>query len=211
MSAKTLYQLCGIGLITGGVIAALGNIVQLFTDQPLNALWVPAYLIILLGEMLIALSSPALYVRQARRLGITGLISFILIALAGQILGIGANLLSAFIDPFLASQLPNAGPPSFGLHLLFLSTQVLFALGAVVFGIVAMRKVQSYRWPALLLIICGVASFIAGAANVNLALTLTLALLHLDFALFGFVLVTQARDEAIPSAVPSVGSQIQTS
>jgi len=60
-------------------------------------------LLVLLGSLLVLIGLPGVYLVQARQTGWLGLIGFILTFLAGLILGVGGEIVSGFVLPWLAT------------------------------------------------------------------------------------------------------------
>src|SRR5579859_1271047 len=161
MSSRTLYRLGGIALLIGGLLAALGTLVQAANDQPVSHVWVPAALFILVGGILAFFGLPAVYVRQAARIGIWGLIGFILLVIASVVLGTGDSIVDAFIVPFLARNAPALIASPIPAYRLFLLTgNLIYTVGAILFSIVTLRAGIFPRAAAVLLLVSAVIGFV---------------------------------------------------
>src|SRR5512138_3210082 len=107
MSSTKLIRWSGLSLLLGGVAFA----VHLLTHPPgetaqyaFYPLWVPSHLIGGIASILILLGLVGLYVRQSEKVGLLGLIGFIL-AFVGWTLSAGALIFfSVVLIPFLAAQ-----------------------------------------------------------------------------------------------------------
>src|SRR5260370_10363479 len=122
MSSITLYRLRGIALFTGAVLSAIGYFLSVFVPgNDLQSLISPLSLIFslvtILGSMLVLLGLPGMYVRQARRAGILGLLGFLLVSYVTLFQGIMIPFTSVTFIPLLAAhqvapQLMATPPPT---------------------------------------------------------------------------------------------------
>lgn len=87
------------------------------------------------------------------------------ILLTGLILGVGGEIVSGFVLPWLATSAPKLaaeqGPPA--LIALFIITNLGGAVGAILLGLVTMRAGVLPRWAGVLLIIGGGVTVITAA------------------------------------------------
>ncbi len=99
MSSPQLYRLSGGTLLIGSLLVAITTILRGAISNPLHLLWVPFSLLYFIGSVLVLLSFPGLYARQAKETGVLGLSGFILFFIAGLMFGVGASVLNTFIVP----------------------------------------------------------------------------------------------------------------
>src|SRR5258708_31215773 len=121
MSSSTLYRIAGLALLLGAVLGiisfVLGAVLFPGNDpsQYSNALYVPVTLVSLIGPLLLVLAAPAMYVRQAKRMGWFGFIGFVLFIIGGFLLT-SFTLIPLLVLPWLSQVAPkiaaSSGPPS---------------------------------------------------------------------------------------------------
>src|SRR5260370_35193793 len=97
----------GLGLLTGRFFSITGTLARTFQLNPLSAFYTPAELLTLFAALLALLSLPGIYLRQANRAGVIGLIGFVLLYAAIVILGASSGLVSAVFIPFLPQHAPT--------------------------------------------------------------------------------------------------------
>ena len=163
MSSTILYRLSGMSLLIGSLLVAVGVIPIFFIgDDPGSSIAASIALLRVLGGMLIVLGLPGMYLRQAERVGLLGLVGFVLTLFYILILGVAGDTINAFVLPFLASAAPallKGSLPS-GLETFFIVGQLLAFVGGVLLGIATLRAGVFSRWASLLLIVGAVLSFI---------------------------------------------------
>jgi len=150
----------------------------------------------LLASMLVVLGLPGMYVRQAGRTGLLGLIGFVLTVLLWLILGVGGQTIDAFVLPWLVGNvatrpLLDAGAP---WEVFFVVGPVLALVGPLLLGLVTMRAGVLPRGAGLLLF---VSSLLDGTAYVPLPSPIGtliesagLVLLCLGLAWLGYALLS---------------------
>jgi hypothetical protein len=112
----------------------------------------------------------AMYLRQRSRVGVVGLVGYLLLS-TGYFLMFGTEYLAAFALPGAADDAPGwvddvitaayggAASPGIGaLGAVFAATGVFYVLGGLVFGITTFRAGILARWAALLLAVGNVAT-----------------------------------------------------
>jgi hypothetical protein len=163
MSPQTLYRLSGISLLIGGLLTALATLPVLFIgDDSTSTIAATAALLRVLGGMLIVVGLPGMYLRQAERVGLLGLVGFLATLFYILILGVAGDTINAFIVPFIASAAPallKGSLPS-GLGNFFIVGGLLGLVGGILLGIVTLRAAILPRWAGLPLIVGAVLSFI---------------------------------------------------
>src|SRR5947208_9354023 len=148
LSSATLYRWSGIALLLGSLLGGIGSILHtvLFPDnnptaqQILGPPFILDAVLFLLWALLLALSLPAFYLRQAARagaLGASGLVLFLLGVLQGGVAFANAQLV---VFPYLAQSapalLPSGGTgPVAGFLLWIALPGLLVASGAILLGI----------------------------------------------------------------------------
>lgn len=98
MSSRTLSRLSGIGLLIGGLLAAVGAAPEFFTgddDDPTNTIAAMAALLRVLGALVIVVGLPSMYSRQAQRAGLLRLLGFLATAFYILILGVAGDAINA--------------------------------------------------------------------------------------------------------------------
>ncbi|HEY6406448.1 MAG TPA: hypothetical protein VIY29_03160 [Ktedonobacteraceae bacterium] len=154
MSLTTLYRLSGTALLLGSLIAACGVLLKLGSGLDIsNPLWVPGFLLVLVGSTLLVLGLPGMFVQQISKAGILGVVGFVIFSCALLILGISSPAINAFILPAFArvsSQEPAA------LAAFFITGDLLQFVGTLVLGIALMRARVVPTWVGILVILSGV-------------------------------------------------------
>ena len=168
MSSRSLYRLSGGTLIVGSLCILIGTIMGavLFPghsstqEQVLSFPWLFMTLIILVGALLFAIGLPGMYLRQAGRAGVLGLVGFILLFLAMLLQGTAFSAVQIVVLPFLAQKAPqlmggNSLPIS--AFLLLIISGLMQIVGDILLGIATMRARVFPRWMGILLLISGIA------------------------------------------------------
>lgn len=199
MSFTTLSRLSAVSLILGGLLAAGGTFVTTFNDSPLSLAWTPSFLALLGGEMLILLGLPGWYARQATRVGVVGLLGFVLVFFASLLSGIGGSIIDLFIKPWLSHGAPSLlqTAPPLALVLFFLGGSVLSVLGTLLLCITTLRARVYPRGAAILLLVATIANVLTPFFMQFKPYfgSTTLILISLSFAWFGYALWSQATGE----------------
>ncbi|HZR42657.1 MAG TPA: hypothetical protein VFB12_21225 [Ktedonobacteraceae bacterium] len=168
MSSRSLYRLSGGTLIVGSLFILIGTIMGavLFPghsstqEQVLSFPWLFMTLIILVGALLFAIGLSGMYLRQAGRAGVLGLVGFILLFLAMLLQGTAFSAVQIVVLPFLAQKAPqlmggNSLPIS--AFLLLIISGLMQIVGDILLGIATMRARVFPRWTGILLLISGIA------------------------------------------------------
>ena len=162
MTTVQLYRLSGIALLLGMLLSIVAAVVLgiAFPDSSsptaqTNPLNIFLNVVSVVGTFLALLGLPAMYARAARAGGLVWLIGVILIALTGTLFGIFLSLLSAIVNPVIATAAPSLlqqGPPA-ALVTVFIIGTLANALGALLMGIPMITKQIYPRWCGYLLIV----------------------------------------------------------
>jgi hypothetical protein len=168
MSSRTLYRLSGGTLIASSLLILVSSILNavLFPghnatpQQELSLPWLLTTWMILIGSLLFVIGLPGMYLRQAGRAGVLGLVGFILLFFSILLQGAAFSTLQVIVLPFLAQAAPkliagNSGP--IGVFLLLLVTGLMEIVGTILLGIATMRAHVFPRWAGVLLIVAGIA------------------------------------------------------
>jgi signal transduction histidine kinase len=165
MPSKVLYRLSGIALLLGTMLTVLfyGIDLILFGVNPgsylfatngstmvsqrlveliTGPLWLPANLLILVGLMLLVTGLPGMYAYLSKRVGWLGLIGFVLTMVAVLLVGIVNQSLNTFVLPIVAPHVPQmlqAGRTYLDLGDFYPASNLLFILGAFIFGLAILR------------------------------------------------------------------------
>jgi hypothetical protein len=203
MSSTTLYRLSGTALLLGSLIAAVGVLLKIGSGLDiLNPLWVPGFLLVLVGSTLLVLGLPAMFVQQINKAGILGIVGFVIFSCALLILGISSPAINALVLPALAhlsSQEPAA------LSIFFVSGSLMQVVGTVVLGIALIRARTVPIWVGVFFILSGVILLIGRVLDVS-AFYAGLSPLLLYIALFwsGYTLWSRHPSGVVQShATPS--------
>ncbi|MBA2285877.1 MAG: hypothetical protein H0W02_10360 [Ktedonobacteraceae bacterium] len=87
MSSRTLYRLSGGTLIAGSLLILISSIMEAILypghnvtqEQYMSLPWFLITLMFLIGSLLFVIGLPGMYLRQAGRAGVLGLIGFLLL------------------------------------------------------------------------------------------------------------------------------------
>ena len=145
MSSSSLYRLCGIALIIGGILAILTAILSIFIVPPpiANGTEGPPPAVITNIETLqwifFAFATPGWYVKQANRAGWFGFLAFILLFLT-FLLSIGVTVAEGIFVPVLP--LPAVEPKQI---LIFVAIRAL--LGNLTFLITGLAMYRARVFP----------------------------------------------------------------
>ncbi len=208
MSSREFGRLAGLALVVGGVLSAIGFVVQSFAG-PTSSLWVPTTVLALSGLVLILLAIPVVYAVLASAIGGLGLVGYVLLFVSGLLAGIGATVLS-LIMPYLARTIPQltattAPPQVIGTYLLVAG--IIRLIAGLVFGAAILGARTPERMAGLLLILGAIISFGGGIFNSVPHLgDLGRVLFVLALAWMGWTLMTHHAAEMGPSRAPVEGS-----
>lgn len=213
MSSTTSYRLSGIALIIGSVLSAIGYFLSVFvTGNDLQSLISPLSLIYslitILGSMIVLLGLPGMYVRQARRAGILGLLGFLFIWYVTLFQGIMIPFTTVSFIPLLAAHqvAPQlmATPPATWTPFSIVS-MVGQVLGILLLAIATLRARVFPRWIGWLMIatlVLGVVSFVPFFPEALSSLPPIVG--SVAFAGFGYALLWPERLERTQPAPTSV-------
>jgi hypothetical protein len=202
MSSTQLYRISGLGLLIGGLLALIGTLIQGVNDNPLGPAWVPATVLIVIGELLLITGLPGMYARQAEKAGVVGLVGFLFFFVSVLMQGGGGGVTNLFFLPWLLQNAPHlatAGPPTIGIF--FILAGLLSVIGAVLLGIATIRAGIFSRIAAILLLIGAILNFIGQFLGDGVPFVSTLSLVLLFGALlwFGYTLLSDRRRQTVQS------------
>lgn len=140
-----------------------------------NPLFVPTFVLSMVGTTLFVISFPVTYARQAVKAGKTGLIGFGCYIGSGLVFGYAVAALNAIIVPFLYGDpstrgILTSGHPAGFIPLVIIGT-LLFTIGNLCYGIGTLRAGVFPRAFAFSLMVAAtfeVGGFVTQAANLNL-------------------------------------------
>jgi hypothetical protein len=170
MPSATLLRLSGLATIIGGVLFALAEIAESIfhpQNQPLSERFAAPSLQAIesaswLASVILLLGLIGLYVRQAQKAGLFGLIAF-LVAFLGTALNVGSLWSGALLLPLLAEVAPDfldslmTDPPgALGIGLPI--SLYLFPVGWILFGVASLTA-RVFSWWAVLMVIVGLLLF----------------------------------------------------
>jgi len=222
MSTNKLFRLSGIALLLGGLFSLVGETTHMLENEnPQTTLWVVASLLMLTGALLLTLGVPAIYLRQAERMPIFGVVCFVLFFFAGIILGVGNGVVDAFILPYqrdavvpvltrffllgqpveIAQSVINTGPYA-GLTRFYAVGEFCKVFGGIPLAILTLRMGLLSRGASWLFI----ASILFSIVGVLLRSVLPLIdhvgllMLFISLAWYGYSLFFSARSQGSASA-----------
>ena len=223
MSTIKLIRWSGLALMFGGITLATGP----FTHPPadtaeyaLYPLWVPSHLLGSIALLLIALGLVGLYARQSEKMGLAGLIGFVL-TFVGSTLTAGTLLfIDVVVFPFIAAReldwldAPNGALRASSAFQLAAGLGALsLLLGLLLFAIITLRARVLPRWGAWLIILTfplgivgGVFISFIGALSQEILQTLAgsvFAVIGLGLAAWGWELWSE-KSEMVAQAKPAM-------
>lgn len=149
MTTETLLRLSGLALLLSGILATIG-----FSVHPQDAtgsnhtMWLVAHIAVMSGAILNLLGLLGLYLRSASRLGLTGLIAFLLTTIS-LVLYLGKLYWSGFLYPLVIAHdagfirdygfNPGSDPVDPVVKIVFYLGPILFALGYALLGLGLVR------------------------------------------------------------------------
>ena len=207
MSSNTLYRLSGLGLLLGGILAAIGVVLSEIANSPTSSVYISGGTLAIAGGMLIVICFVGVYVRQAAQTGVLGLLGFILLMLSRLFLAISYGTFRAVVLPWLASVAPHlvaVDPP--GTIVILTCGPLTSILGAIFFSIASIRATVFPRWISIFLVLGFVLNTVVNAVGLQ-DFGISSVLFQLAFASFGYVLLTRPRAETATHSPLSVASQ----
>jgi hypothetical protein len=223
MSTAKLIRWSGLSLMLGGIIGAVGLLIHPPADTAVYALyplWVPAHLLAGIASLLIALGLVGLYARQLEKVGLAGLIGFVL-TFVGITLGGGvAIFIDVVVFPFSAARgldwlnTPNGALRTSSAFQLTAGLGALsLLLGLLLFAIATLRARLLPRWGAWLVIlsiplgiVAGVIISFVGALspeNLQTLFDIVVGVLSLGWVAWGWALWSE-KTETVAQAKPTL-------
>jgi hypothetical protein len=147
MGAARLMRLSGTSLVTGGLLASAGFLLNVWFD-PTNTgyqewYWFPLNFAIIIGGFLIILGLPGFYAGQARESGIIGLAGYVAL-----FAGIAFAYLA--VHSIQTTTMPDTPP---GMRLIVSYAAPSLLVGSVLTAVAVWRASVYARWLAALLVI----------------------------------------------------------
>ena len=168
MSSRTLYRWSGGTLILSSLLILIGSVMGaiLFPghsstqEQVLSFPWLLTILLICIGSLLFLLGFPGIYLRQAGRAGVLGLVGFVLLFLDILLQGAIFSAIQATVLPLFAREAPQllGGhnlPVGVFLFLLLLPG-FMQIVGAILLGVATMRARVFPRWTGMFFLVSGI-------------------------------------------------------
>jgi hypothetical protein len=223
MSTAKLVRWSGLSLMLGGIIGAVGLFIHPPADTAVYALyplWVPAHLLSGIASLLIALGLVGLYARQLEKVGLAGLIGFVL-TFVGIRLSAGVVIfIDVVVFPLIAARgldwlnTPNGTLRTSSAFQLTAGLGALsLLLGLLLFAIATLRARLLPRWGAWLVIlsiplgiVAGVIISFVGALSPENLQTLfgsVGGVLSLGWAAWGWALWSE-KTETVAQAKPTL-------
>jgi hypothetical protein len=223
MSTTKLIRWSGLALMLGGILLAVGP----FTHPPadtaeyaLYPLWVPSHLLGGIAFLLIPLGLMGLYARQLEKVGLPGLIGFIMTFVGGSLTAGTLIFIDVVVFPFLAARglewldTPNGALRTSSAFQLAAGLGALsLLLGLPLFAVATLRARVLPRWGAWLVILSiplgivgGVFIFFIGALSQEILQTLigsVVGMLGLGLAAWGWALWSE-KAEMVAQAKPAM-------
>jgi hypothetical protein len=168
MSSRTLYRLSGGTLIAGSLLMLISSVLSAILypghietpQQLVSSTWSLVILLNIIGSLLFVIGLPGMYLRQAGRAGVLGLVGFILFFFSILLQGVTFSTAQVVILPFLAQKAPQlmgAGSGPRGVFLLLIISGFMQMIGAILLGIATMRARVFPRLAGVFLLVSGVA------------------------------------------------------
>ena len=208
MSSATLYRLSGFSLLMGSILAIGGGFLGIVSSDPTSTIAIAGALIAFIGGTLGLLGLPGMYVRQAQRAGVLGLIGTALLVGYTLILGTFGSALNALILPFIATHAPSLAQSSpAGLDLFFMLGGVLGVVGGICLGIATIRAAVLPRWAGVLIMFGVVLQFVGDFLQSPLA-NLGFLLVMIGFAWLGGALWSRRQDSELSPESSTSAAQV---
>lgn len=173
MTPTTLARLSGAAMVAGAAMAIVAGLLYRMAGTPgtvaqlLSPMWTAGQMLQLFGVILVLIGLPAVYARQANRLGVFGLIAFALlfIGLMTEVAGPASGLWMAELAARPeAQELVEARTMPFALGLILFGGIITLWVGAIAFGVSVIRARVFSRAAGALLIVAVVIDLIGGFA-----------------------------------------------
>jgi hypothetical protein len=222
MSSRTLYRLSGGTLIAASLLDIVNSILShvLFSgpnttpQQYMSLPWLLVTLVIVISLPLFAIGLPGMYLRQAGRAGVLGLVGFILVFFDFLLAGAFFTL-QVTVFPLLAQVAPKLLEGEFlpgGMFLLLLVFSLLDMIGAIVLGIATIRAHVFPRLAGVLLIMAGIGMgllFVFPPLTLIPAIIETVSSIAFDAAFLwcGYVLIAGGRGTVEAAPFPMTEAQ----
>ena len=162
MTSQTLRRLSGIALVLAGALCLLGGMLHPGIDghahdaEALLSDHMPGSVALLVGELLLILGLPGVYGWLAPRLGVTGLVGFVLYVLGNALNAIPHLVIMGFAGHELAEHHPEVIAdgdmilPGAAFEAEQIATALMFLLGLVLLGIAIVCATGLPRWVGVL-------------------------------------------------------------
>ena len=170
MSSRTLYRLSGGTLIVGSLLLLLNAILGAVLypghsntpQQDMTLPWFLLTLALLIGSLLSVIGLSGMYLRQATRAGVLGLVGFILLFFGFLLGGTAFSSVQITVLPWLAQVAPKLleGNLPVSVFLLLIVSDLLQVIGFILLGIATMRSRVFPRWAGILLLASGIISLL---------------------------------------------------
>jgi hypothetical protein len=216
MSSTTSYRLSGIALLLGSALSLVyycsqaflgGNDVHVLT----STLALISQDIGLIGSVLLLLGLPGMYVRQAGRAGILGLLGFLLVWYVTLFQGVMTPFANVTIIPGLLTHqvtLSYALTPPSTWTPFFIASMIGQVLGVLLLAIATLRARVFPRWIGWLLVAALVVGGVSLVPFFPQALSnLTAIVASVAMAGFGFVLLSS--DQRTMMEAVSTSAQVE--
>jgi hypothetical protein len=224
MEARQIYKSGAVVLIVAVALVSAYELLRVIalnggdpTTSAGNALFVPTFVVSLIGTTFFVMSLPITYARQALLAGKTGLVGLGCYIASGLIFGYAIAAINAIIVPFLYGDpstraILTSGHPAGFVPLVTIGT-LLFTIGNLCYGIGTLRAGVYPRALAFSLMVAAaleVAGFVASAANINLPGWTDLITDAASFGPIAGMAVWLLRESRLPSAVGALPAQFGT-
>lgn len=162
MNPQTLRRLSGIALVLAGPLCLLGGMLHPVVDgnahdaEALLSDHTAGSVALLAGESLLILGLPGIYGWLAPRLGVTGLVGFVLYVLGNALNAIPHLVIMGFAGHELAEHHPDVIAdgdvilPGAAFEAEQIGTALMFLVGLVLLGIAIVRASGLPRWVGVL-------------------------------------------------------------
>lgn len=182
MTKRTLFHLCALALVSGGILGPVGHWLEppgRSAESVASPLWIPSHMSVWLSALLLAIGAVGLYARIAHRAGAWGVVAFLLLFLSQ------ANMMTLMMMEALSypSRALTAVQNMPGWAVLLMVPPR--TLGPILFGLLLVRAGRPWRTAGAVIIgaeILSIALFASGQSVWALRLGNTFEELSLGWA-----------------------------
>lgn len=209
MPSSVLYRLTALALVVGGVIGVVASFLTPNTEdvraQVASGRFYPVAIGLLVAGMLTVGAFPAVYLRQAGRSGVVGLVGMLFVYGSGMLIAVAGSLITFLILPAVAALPLSDHQLSQALaqfNIFYPAASIALAIGGILFGIATVRARVFSRWVGIGFAVAAVLVVVFGVLSLPGPLgDLSQAVINAALAWFGVELWRRTRTEQGPAAI----------